>query len=249
MCSPPHIVIYSSVTSWSRWTWSGRFGCHASACSAERHFKHLCLPREHFLKSLGMNSLTWTLVVPWVAWPHLPLLSSLDLLRANELCLGGNLLHPPSLLLQFKVHLILPVTVPDPPTHFPSVLTMSPTRAQTVLPAEAPRLCPRLCSYLVSHRTLTPSSLPDPSLEISPRVPGPPVSLSCSLIAQKFLLRNKQRLSFSNDTWFPKYSPVLCDFIQLYLSSISNQPVFTNMIIGDDHLMLFCPSKGQIGTQ
>lgn len=203
--------------------------------------------------STSSRAWEWTLWLgPWLflELPGPPTITIfLGSLRANELCLGGNLLYPPSLLLQFKVHLILPVTVPDPPTHFPSVLTMSPTSAQMVQPAGTPRLCPRLCSYLFSHRT--DSFFPSRSLfgNLSQSA-GPPVSsLSCSLIAQKFLLRNKQRLSFSNDTWFPKYSPVLCDFIQVYLSSISNQPVFTNMIIGDDGLMLFWPSKGQIGTQ
>lgn len=61
------------------------------------------------------------------------------------------------------------------------------------------------------------------------------------LIIHQSLLSSKRWLSFSSDTWGAQYFLIVCDFIKTYLSAISNQLIYTNIIIRDNGLMLFCP--------
>ena len=222
-------------------------GCGTAACRADRRVKAALLvlgaPAQEHQKALpdlypdGFLSVQYILGI--LLWSLRPVAF---LLRQQPLAFPH--------LCPFHLRLIpsLPVTLQHLPAgFFFSPLTMAPSIAQGFLPAWAPKLYPRLYSYVIFHRTLTPSYLPCPSLEMSPQNCRP-VSLSSSLNTHKSLLSSKLWLSFSSDTQGPKYFPIVCDFIKTYLSATSNQLIYTNMIIGDNGSMLFCAPKEQIGS-
>lgn len=222
-------------------------GCCTAACGADRRVKValpvLRTPAQEHQKALPDlypdSSLSVQSILSIFLWSLRPVTF---LLRQQPLAFPH--------LCPFHLRLIpsLPITLQHLPAgFFFSSLTMAPSIAQGFLPAWAPKPYPRLCSCVIFHRTLTPSYLPHPSLEMSPQNCRP-VSLSSSLNSHKSLLSSKLWLSFSSDTHGPKYFPIVCDFIKTYLSATSNQLTYTNMIIGDKGSMSFCAPKEQIGS-
>ena len=73
-------------------------------------------------------------------------------------------------------------------------------------------------------------------------------SLPSSSFTHKPLVSSEQWLSFSINSWGPKYFPIVCDFIKTYLPATPNQLIYTNMITGENDLLLFCPPKDQIAS-
>ena len=100
-------------------------------------------------------------------------------------------------------------------------------------------------SFFIGH--LTPSYLLSSSLEISPENCRPAFPTSSSF-THKPLVSSEQWLSFSINSWGPKFFPMVCDFIKIYLPATPNQLIYTNIIPRDNDLLLFYPPEDQIAS-